>query len=84
MKASDILMTLTGAPLEVRKAPSGRIMVMYADGCVKGAGVLIYVFGAGSSFEDACEEYLKQIRGKVLVLHPGTKQRREIQVAPAI
>ena len=76
MKASDILLTLTGKPLKVW-AEEGNIMEMrpyrvcvkYAWSSVEGAERDVY--GYGKDFEEACDIYLDMIRGRTLVFANG-------------
>ena len=80
MKASDILLSLEGEHLEVWKAPDGDICVSYQHCDIKDGYFLVGSFGAGKTFEEACDEYLKQIRGKTLVFNACSKSRKEIKV----
>ena len=35
-------------------------------------------FGSGKTFEEACEDYIRQISGKTLVFHAYTDHRTEV------
>lgn len=56
------------------------ICVSYENCEVKGYGVLISEYGVGSTFESACEDYLRKISGKTLVFNACTESRKEITV----
>ena len=79
-KASDILLSLESAHLEVWKLSSGVVCVDYQGAEVKDGPVLKGVFGSGGTFEGACYDYLERIRGKTLVFNAGSSTRREITV----
>ena len=85
MKASDILLTLTGKPLKVWSEDgdvfSGRlyhVCVKYAWSSVEGADRDVY--GAGKDFEEACDMYLSVIRGRTLIFSNGddNSEKQEI------
>lgn len=78
--ASDILLSLEDAHLEVWKLSDGTICVSYYRCEVKDGPVLIGVFGRGGTFEGACYDYLEQIRGKTLVFNACSNSRREVTV----
>lgn len=77
-KASDILMSLQNAHLEVWKCNDAICVDYYGADVIEGP-VLRRVFGKGGSFEAACYDYLEQIRGKTLVFCDG-ETRKEITV----
>lgn len=79
-KASDILLSLESAHLEVWKTEDGTVCVDYFGAEVKDGPVLKGVFGRGGTFEGACYDYLAQIRGKTLVFNAGSSARREVAV----
>lgn len=75
MKSSDILMSLTNEDLRVWKV-HGQVCVNYHYAYISDGVVLIGAIGRGADFEAACDDYLKQIRGKKLVFEePGYKRR---------
>lgn len=78
-KASDILLSLRSAHLEVWKVDD-TICVDYQGAEVKDGPRLCGVFGRGGTFEGACYDYLEQIRGKTLVFDACSKKRREVTV----
>lgn len=80
MKASDILLSLEFAYLEVSKDVGGRVMVDYRNCEVKEGCFLRSSPGRGQNFEEACEDYLNQIRGKTLVFNTYSDSRKEIKV----
>lgn len=79
-KASDILLSLESAHLEVWKLSDGTVCVDYQGAEVKDGILLCGVFGRGGTFEGACYDYLEQIRGKTLVFNACSDHRREITV----
>lgn len=79
-QASDILLSLEGAHLEVWKLSDGTICVLYDRCDVKDGPLLKGVFGRGGTFEGACYDYLEQIRGKTLVFNACSNSRREVTV----
>lgn len=82
MKASDILLSLEGANLEVWRyaTKDGGIGVCYQHCEVKDGPFLIGVHGGGSTFEEACEAYLEKIRGKTLLFNACSSSRHEVKV----
>lgn len=80
MKTSDILLSLEGKHLEVWRSVGHKICVMYADSEVKDGVFLATIFGSGDTFEDACDSYLRQIRGKTLVFNSFSDIREEIKI----
>lgn len=79
MNAQDILLSL-GKRLDVWKVPSGKVAVSYQKCEVKDGYFLCGTYGTGETFDDACEDYIKQIRGKTLVFQAYTDKREEIRV----
>ncbi len=79
-KASDILLSLERAHLEVWKLSDGVVCVAYMGADVKEGNVLKGVFGSGGTFEGACYDYLERIRGTTLVFNACSDQRREVTV----
>lgn len=79
MNSSDILLSLAHESLEVWKV-GDTLCVKYHDSMVSDGPVLIDKFGRGSTFEDACADYLTNIRGKKLVFEGGFHTRKEITV----
>jgi hypothetical protein len=78
-KASDILLSLESTHLKVWKT-DGIVCVNYSGAELKKGPVLCGVYGRGGTFEDACYDYLEQIRGKTIVFHAGSSARREVTV----
>lgn len=66
MKASERLLN-TGYHLNVYKMINGKMVVRFAGCEVKDGYFLITTFGSGNTFEEACEDYIKEIQGKTLV-----------------
>lgn len=79
-KSSDILMSLGNRSLDVSVDIYGRIIVHYRGAEVQDGIFLVSVYGRGRDFEEACDDYLSQIRGKTLVFNAGTKDRKEVRV----
>lgn len=82
MKASDLLLSLESGHLEVWRFQnqSGRIGVSYKNAEVKEGSFLRGTFGSGKTFDEACEDYLNQIRGKTLVFNAYSDMRREVKI----
>ena len=78
--SSEILMSLEGESLESSVNVYGDIIVSYRGAEVKDGIFLVGIHGRGKTFEEACDDYLYQIRGKTLVFNAGTKNREEIRV----
>ncbi len=78
--ASDILLSLSGESLDVNKDVDGNICVAYRCADVKDGIALVGMCGRATSFESACEDYLKQIRGKTLVFNAESPSRYEVKV----
>lgn len=78
--ASDILLSLSGESLDVRKDDEGNVRVSYHCADVKDGIGLVGIYGRGANFEYACKDYLKQIRGKTLVFDAESPSRREVMV----
>lgn len=79
-KASDILLSLESAHLEVWKTDDGTVCVNYSGAELKRGPVLFGAYGRGGTFEGACHDYLEQIRGMTLVFNAGSSARREVTV----
>lgn len=79
MKSSDILLSLQGEDLEVWKV-GDEVCVQYRKAGVSEPGVIIYTFGRGCNFEEACDDYLNKIRGKKLIFDAASDARREITI----
>lgn len=79
-KASDILLSLEMAHLDVWKLSDNMVCVAYYNADVKEGPILKSVFGSGGTFEGACYDYLERIRGKTLVFSAGSTCRREVTV----
>ena len=68
MKASERLLR-TENSLVVFKMINGKIGVHFENCEVKDGCFLIGTFGRGSTFEEACEDYLERIQGQTLVFN---------------
>lgn len=67
--------------LDVFQWNNGRergISVHFQDAEIKDGMFLVGTFGSGQTFEEACEDYIRQISGKTLVFHAYTDHRKEI------
>jgi len=80
MTVYERLLSLTGKRLEVWKVPNGDVAVSYRGSEVKNNGFLFSEFGVGSTFEDACKDYLSKISGKTLVFKAYSESREEVTV----
>ena len=80
MKASEKLLNLEHHKLEVWRTSKTDVCVSYGRCEIKDGVVLCSVFGEGSTFEEACEDYLRQISGKTLVFNACTNMRKEVIV----
>lgn len=78
--ASEILLSLGGESLAVRKDNDRNVCVSYRGADVKDGIALVGLYGKGGNFERACEDYLKQIRGKTLVFNAESPSRHEVRV----
>jgi len=74
------LLNLKGERLEVWKVDDGKICVKYSNCEVKDGVMLKGVFGEGITFEEACDDYYKQISGKTLVFTYGENSQKEVTV----
>lgn len=78
--AEDILYSLDKW-LETKRISTGEIVVTFHGGWVKDGIFLSGTSGKGKTFSEACEDYLKKIRGKTLVFNPhGGDYKEEIIV----
>lgn len=71
----------TGYHLDVFKWENGTetgIGVSFDHAEVKKGTFLVGTFGSGQTFEEACEDYIRQISGKTLVFHEYTDHRKEV------
>ena len=73
------LLAAVGYKLEVWKIGTS-INVMYKDSEMKDGIMLRGVFGRGSSFRDAINDYYRQIKGKTLVFNAMSDNRYEVCV----
>lgn len=82
MKAVDILLSLKGERIEAWTfdTTQGGIGVSYKNCELKDGCFLKGVFGSGRTFDEACEDYLNQIRGQTLVFDACSQKRREVKV----
>lgn len=60
--------------LEVWRIPNGNVAVAFSGTSIKGVGVLICTFGVGISFYEACDDYLRKISGKTLVVESNPRR----------
>lgn len=79
MKSSELLLSLDGESLDVFYNVHG-ICVRYKGAEIKEGAFLTSVYGTGTDFESACDDYIRQIRGKRLVFDAYSNKRREIMV----
>lgn len=79
MKSSELLLRLDGERLEVFYNVHGTC-VRYKGAEIKEGTFLTSVYGVGNDFESACDDYIRQIRGKRLVFDAYSNKRREIMV----
>ena len=71
----------TGYHLDVFQWNDGKetgIGVHFQDCETKDGMFLVGTFGSGQTFEEACENYIRQISGKTLVFHAYTDRRTEV------
>lgn len=66
-------------PLEV-SVYNGIYVVRFFDSWVKDGNFLVDVVGTGSTFEDACFDYINKIGGKNLVLNPNGEREKRVCV----
>lgn len=64
-------------PLRIGLNYQDQYYVDYEDCYVKDGITLIGLYGVGDSIEDACEDYLEKIIGKILVFNPTGEDRRK-------
>lgn len=85
MQASKILLSnvqvaISRRLLEVWEFCDGEIGVSYKNCNVRDEEWLRGVFGKGSTFEEACEDYLSKIRGETLVFDYNKPNRFEVEL----
>ena len=80
MRASDRLLNLNIHYLVVFRDINDNICVHYENCEYKDGCVLVANSGRGRDFEEACEDYLRQISGKTLVFDACTDKRKEVVV----
>ena len=78
-QAQEILLRL-GKHLDVWSFQDGEVGVSYENCELKDGMFLRGAYGTGRTFQEACEDYLTQIRGKTLVFRAYTSKREEIRV----
>lgn len=78
-QASKLLLSMENEHLEVWRS-GVKVCVCYANCEVKDGAFLNTEVGIGSDLEEACEDYLAQIRGKTLVFRACSSQRREVAI----
>lgn len=76
---STVQVTEARRLLEVWEFYTGEIGVSYKNCDVKDGEWLRGVFGKGSTFEEACEDYLSKIHGKTLVFDYDKPNRFEVE-----
>ena len=79
MTASEKLLQLD-KQLIVSKDCAGRVCVCYERCDVKDGIFLIGTTGRGANFEEACEDYLRQISGHTIVFNAESDNREEVKV----
>lgn len=80
MSCLDTLLKLECHSLEVSRSISGQILVHYLGAYIDDGCCLIGLSGRGSTIEEACEDYYRQISGRKLVFDPFTDRRSEVRV----
>lgn len=85
MQASKILLSnvkvaISRRLLEVWEFFDGKVGVAYKNCNIKDGEWLRGVFGKGSTFEEACEDYLSKIRGETLVFDYNKPNRFEVEL----
>lgn len=80
MDYTRLLLGIKGERLEVSMGYDGDIHVCFYAGYVKGDGILSGEYGSGSTYEEALNNYVEKIRGKVLVFNPDSKNRYEVLI----
>ena len=80
MRASEKLLNLNSYYLVVFKDIHDNVCVHYEKCYVSDGCVLVGNTGRGANFEEACEDYLRQISGKTLVFDACTDKRNEVIV----
>ena len=71
----------TGYHLDVFRWNDGReqgIGVYFKDSEIKDGMFLVGDYGSGQTFEEACEDYIRKISGKMIVFHAYTDSRKEV------
>jgi len=66
-----------GAELVVSITPSNYCIVYFEWSDIKQGSTLIGEYGEGKTVDAAMRDYANKIQGKKLVLHAGTKDRKE-------
>ena len=79
MKASDRLLNLRH-DLTVSKSEDGTLCVDFEDCSIKDGMFLTSSCGWGKTFEEACEDCLKNISGKTLVFDYSDGSRETVTV----
>lgn len=67
-----------GETIEIRMV-QGDYSVCVQDLAIKDGGVIIYAGGYGRTVEYAALDYIEQLKGKDLVLHPYSENRTMIK-----
>ena len=71
----------TGYHLDVFQLDNGiekGIGVCFQNSEIKDGIFLVGEYGIGQTFEEACEDYIRQISGKTIVFHAYTDSRKEV------
>lgn len=68
-----------GETIEIRMLQRDMYLVCVQDLAIKGDGVIIYAGGNGRTIEYAALDYIEQLKGKDLVLHPYAENRTMIK-----
>lgn len=66
--------------LEVWRTTDGNIAVSFYRTSIKTCGGLLADFGVGISFYEACEDYLRKISGRMIVVEYDREYRKEFNV----
>lgn len=78
--AEDLLLLSGFKRLMVWRITGGEIGVCFESCEVKDGMFLNGTYGTGNTISEACEDYLKKIRGKTLVFNSYADYREEIKV----
>lgn len=76
---STVQVTEARRLLEVWEIYTGEVCVSYKNCNVKDGNWLCGALGKGSTFEEACEDYLSKIRGETLVFNYNKPNSFEVE-----